>query len=59
MFGYVQPMRPELRVRDMTLYKAWYCGLCKAIKKRYGTAARGVLSYLTTATSRSTASAAS
>lgn len=45
MFGYVQPMRPELRVRDMTLYKAWYCGLCKAIKKRYGTAARGVLSY--------------
>ena len=45
MFGYVQPLRPELRVRDMTLYKAFYCGQCKALSRRYGTIARGFLSY--------------
>ena len=45
MFGYVQPLRPELRVRDMTLYKAFYCGQCKAISRRYGAIARGFLSY--------------
>lgn len=45
MFGYVQPMRSELRVRDMALYKAFYCGQCKAIARRYGAVARGFLSY--------------
>ncbi|MFZ5975597.1 MAG: DUF5685 family protein [Bacillota bacterium] len=45
MFGYVQPLRPELRLRDMTLYKAFYCGQCKAISRRYGAIARGFLSY--------------
>ena len=48
MFGYVQPMRPELRIRDMTLYKAFYCGLCKEIARRYGAAASRFLSYDTT-----------
>ncbi len=48
MFGYVQPMRPELKVRDMTLYKAIYCGQCKSLARRYGTVARSTLSYDTT-----------
>jgi len=45
MFGYVQPLRPELRVRDMALYRAFYCGQCKAVSRRYGAIARGFLSY--------------
>ncbi len=45
MFGYVQPLECELRVREQTLYRAYYCGLCKAIGRRYGLAARLVLNY--------------
>lgn len=36
MFGYVRPMDCELKVKDQGAYKAAYCGLCKAIKKRHG-----------------------
>ncbi len=45
MFGYIVPMECELRVREQSLYRAYYCGLCKAIAKRYGHAARLSLSY--------------
>lgn len=36
MFGYVRPAKPELKVRDWEAYQAAYCGLCHALKKRYG-----------------------
>ncbi|HHX19295.1 MAG TPA: hypothetical protein GX728_02510 [Clostridiaceae bacterium] len=45
MFGYVRPEKPELLMRDFTLYKAVYCGLCKAIGKRIGQLQRFTVSY--------------
>jgi len=31
MFGYVRPYRPELTLRQDALYKAHYCGVCRAL----------------------------
>jgi hypothetical protein len=45
MFGYVTPHRCELKVRDLTQYQGWYCGLCKTLKKEYGQIPRLVLDY--------------
>lgn len=45
MFGYVRPLIPELRVRELEDYKAVYCGLCRAMGKRHGFLARFTLNY--------------
>ncbi|MBT3319517.1 MAG: hypothetical protein HN948_00250 [Clostridia bacterium] len=45
MFGYVQPLQPELKVKEQQAYKGYYCGLCKAIKEKYTNTARFMLSY--------------
>lgn len=45
MFGYVVPDKPYLYLKDDTLYKALYCGICKSIKKSVGQIARFTLSY--------------
>ena len=45
MFGYVRTDRPHLYIKDETLYKALYCGVCKGIGKVCGNAARMGLSY--------------
>jgi hypothetical protein len=45
MFGYVQPLKPELKVKELEAYKGYYCGLCKAIRDRYSHAARFMLNY--------------
>lgn len=45
MFGYVRPLIPELKVRDLEDYKAVYCGLCRTMGKRYGLFARFTLNY--------------
>lgn len=45
MFGYVRYDIAELRVKDLMLYKALYCGLCKGIAKSCGQMARIGLSY--------------
>ena len=39
MFGYLQPFKDELRMKDHQLYKSVYCGLCKSMKKKYPTPA--------------------
>lgn len=36
MFGYVRPLRDELRCKDYDLYRATYCGLCRTLRQRYG-----------------------
>ena len=36
MFGYVRPLKGELKVNEYDEYKAVYCTLCKAISKNYG-----------------------
>ncbi len=45
MFGYVTPQIPELRVKEFELYKAAYCGLCRAMGKRTGCLSRLSLNY--------------
>ena len=45
MFGYVKPMTAELKVRDNELYKAFYCGLCRAMGAHVCRTSRFTLSY--------------
>lgn len=45
MFGYIKPNYPYLYMKDDTLYRALYCGMCKSIKKANGNIARFSLTY--------------
>lgn len=45
MFGYIRINRDELKIKEYRCFKAYYCGVCKAISRRYGFAARMGLSY--------------
>jgi len=45
MFGYIRPLQGELRVYELERFKACYCGLCHALGKKYGPAARFILNY--------------
>lgn len=45
MFGYVRPLKGELKVRHFEMYQAAYCGLCRAMKNRYGFASTLFLNY--------------
>ncbi len=45
MFGYINPDRPYLFLKDDTLYRAIYCGVCKGIGKECGQIARTSLTY--------------
>ncbi len=45
MFGYVTPLKGELKVKDYERFKCYYCGLCIHIKKHFGNMPRMVLNY--------------
>lgn len=45
MFGYVTPLKMELKIKDYEKFKAYYCGLCHHIKKNFGNIPRLSLSY--------------
>lgn len=45
MFGYVSAHKPELRMREFYKYKAYYCGLCKVLRERYGFLGQVTLTY--------------
>ena len=45
MFGYVMIDKPELKVKDYYKYKAYYCGLCRMLKERYGFLGQMTLTY--------------
>ncbi len=45
MFGYVVIDKPNILIKDYQTYRSYYCGLCKAIGRRYGTAMRFTLNY--------------
>lgn len=45
MFGYVTVYKPELKMKDFYRYKGFYCGLCKALKERYGRLGQMTLTY--------------
>ena len=45
MFGYVVPDKPNMFIKDFTLYRAFYCGLCKTIGKNCGQFMRMTTNY--------------
>lgn len=45
MFGYVRPSMERLTEEEQKRFGAMYCGLCRTLDKRYGTAARFILNY--------------
>lgn len=45
MFGYVEPYKMELKIKDFEKFKAYYCGLCKSIKLNYGNIPRVTINY--------------
>ena len=45
MFGYVTIDKPELKIKDYTRYKAYYCGLCRVLLESYGFTGQMTLSY--------------
>ena len=45
MFGYLLPDKQELKVKEFAQYRAAYCGICRAIKLRYGELPRLAVSY--------------
>ena len=45
MFGYITVNRPELKIKDDVLYRSFYCGLCRSLKKRHGPGGQATLSY--------------
>jgi hypothetical protein len=45
MFGYVRPLKCELKLRQFEEFKAEYCGLCHELRRRYGHIAAFFLNY--------------
>ena len=39
------PLTAELKVREWHAYRAYYCGLCKELKREYGFFSRFLLNY--------------
>jgi len=49
MFGYIKPLRPELRLWEDAYFRAAYCGLCRSMGRTCGQAARLTLTFDMTA----------
>lgn len=45
MFGYIIVNKSELKYREFDMYHSYYCGLCRALKERYGVTGQLSLSY--------------
>ncbi len=45
MIGYVTVNRGELKVKELGIYQAFYCGVCRDIKEKFGQIPRMTLSY--------------
>ena len=45
MFGYIYVNEQELKLKDYTAYRSFYCGLCRNLYQRYGRAAQMMLNY--------------
>lgn len=45
MFGYVTPLKMEMKIKDYEKFKAYYCGLCNSIKRNFGNVPRLTLNY--------------
>lgn len=45
MFGYIAINKAEMKFKDYDVYHAYYCGLCKCLRDRYGIRGQLTLSY--------------
>lgn len=45
MFGYINPFKAEMKIREYEIFRAYYCAVCKSIKKQCGQLPRLSLSY--------------
>lgn len=45
MFGYITICKPELKIKDYEVYKAYYCGLCEELRRKYGIGGQMTLTY--------------
>ena len=45
MFGYVNIDQPEMKFKDFYKYRAYYCGLCHALKNQHGQLSRLTVGY--------------
>ena len=45
MFGYIYVNEQELKLKEYTIYRSFYCGLCHNLKQRYGRTAQMMLNY--------------
>lgn len=45
MFGYIILNKAELKFKEFDMYRSYYCGLCKELKKHSGNFSRLLLSY--------------
>ena len=45
MFGYVTPLKPELKIREYEMFSGYYCGVCMHIKAVFGNIPRLSLNY--------------
>ena len=45
MFGYVTPLKPEMKIREFEVFKSYYCGVCMHIKNNFGNVPRMALNY--------------
>lgn len=45
MFGYVAVNQPELKMKDYSRYREYYCGVCHALREAYGVSGQLSLTY--------------
>lgn len=45
MFGYITVNKDELKVKNYNEYHAYYCGLCRALRQKYGYMGQMTLTY--------------
>lgn len=45
MFGYIYVNEQELKLKEYTAYRSFYCGLCRNLHQRYGRVAQMMLNY--------------
>ena len=45
MFGYIYINEQEMKLKDLRIYRGFYCGLCDELKRRYGREGQLLLNY--------------
>ena len=45
MYGYIRTNEPELKVKELAVYRSAYCGLCDSLVKRHGRIAQMTLEH--------------